>query len=341
MPAMRLSSFVLAAVLAAASLSAETWDLSTIDNAAKTGQYASIGTRFGRTHVAYYDASKQDLKYAFTDDDKNWKIEIVDSNGDVGQYASIAVDLKGFPHISYYDATNHDLKYAVKIGTTWTINVVDAGFAGQFTSIAVDAEHRVYISYLDMANWDLKYAYGKAGNWFITLIDAAGPVGFGSSIALDAKEQIHISYNDDAANKVRYATNVGGVFSTTTLTPTSVAQPTAIAVDALGVVHIAILSNGLLVHLDNASGNFVPETVDEVGPEEYDLSMATTDDGRALITYYHPEKAELRLARKQQGGTWTIDHLDAGGTYNAVCIDKDGRIRIAHYGSDSLRFAIN
>src|SRR5690242_21778936 len=123
MPAMRLSCFI-AAFLIAASLSAETWDLSTIDSAAKTGQYAAIGTRFGRTHVAYYDAAKQDLKYAFTDDDKTWKIDIVDSLGDVGQFAAIAVDLKGFPHISYYDATNHRLKYAVKIAGTWTINVV-------------------------------------------------------------------------------------------------------------------------------------------------------------------------------------------------------------------------
>jgi hypothetical protein len=342
MPSMRCSSIFLALTLAAASLSAETWDLSTIDGAGMVGQHASIAARFGRTHVAYYDVTNGDLKYAASDDDKSWMVEVVDGLGDVGEFASIAVDLKGIPHISYHDRTSHDLKYAVKSGSKWTIDVVDAGFAGQFTSIAVDSAHRAYISYHDMAANDLEVAYGKPGSWTITLVDSIGSVGWGSSIALDKDERAHVSYNDNATNTLRYATNAGGAWSVTYLDPIEVAPPTAIAIDGSGAVHIAFLSKGVLSYAHNASGTFVTETVDEsIGPEEYDVAIALTGDGRPAITYYDAPKTQLRLARKTTQGTWTLDALDHGGTYNSICIAKDGRIRIVYFDFAALRFAIN
>jgi len=328
--------------LAALPLFAETWELSTIDDLGDVGRYAAIGTFYGKTHVAYYDLTSQDLKYAFSDDDKTWKTEVVDANGDVGEYASIAVDLKGIPHISYYDATNHDLKYAVKSGSTWKIDIVDAGFAGTYSAIAVDSSHVAYISYLSTAGYNLKCAYGKPGNWTTVIVDGIGSVGWGSSIALDKTGSAHISYNDNAANTLRYATNPSGSFDVTYLAPTDVAPPTAIAVDPLGVVHIAFLANGGLRYTHNASGTFVTETVDDsIGPEEYDVSIATFEDGRPVITYYVATHTELRLARKNEEWAWTIKVIDKGGPYNAVCVDKDGRIRIAYFNFSDLRYAIN
>jgi len=339
---MRVSAIALALVFLAGSLSAETWDLSTIDDAGIVGQHASIAIRWGRTHVAYYDMTNQDLKYAVSDDDKTWKIEVVDSNGNVGEYASICVDIKGVPHISYYDGTNHDLKYATKAGSTWKTDVVDAGFAGMYSSIAVDSSYGVYISYLSMAGYDLKCVYGVPGNWTTMITDFTGSVGWGSSIAVDGKDRAHISYNDNAANTLRYATNANGSFDVTYLDPTEVAPPTAIAVDPMGVVHIAFLANGTLRYTHNGSSGFVTETVDDsIGPEEYDLSIATFEDGRPVITYYDATHTELRLARKNEEWAWTINVIDQGGTYNAVCVDEDGRIRIAYFNFAALRYAIN
>ena len=121
----------------ALSAKAETWKLSNIDILGDVGRYASIATQFGKTHVAYYDLSNHDLKYASTTDNVTWTIEVVDSLGDVGEYASICVDAKGNPHISYSDSTNQDLKYATRTLGVWHTYVVDANTAGNYSSIAV------------------------------------------------------------------------------------------------------------------------------------------------------------------------------------------------------------
>jgi len=343
MQAMRLSCIMLL-VLATLPLSAETWDLSTIDDAGIVGQHAAIATYFGTTHVVYYDATNGDLKYAVTGDDKDWKIETVDSAGNVGEWAAIAVDVKGVVHISYYDATNSDLKYGMKAaGAAWKLEVVDSGNVGMYSSIAVDSSYFVYISYMEMAGDNLKCVRGQAGNWMPMLTDISSSVGWGSSMAVDPNKRGHISYNDDINHRLRYATNANGSFDVAVLDPIDVGVPTAIAVDAFGVVHIAYLVNGQLHYAHNLPGVFLSETVDaSIGPEEWDLSITTTADGRPIITYHDGEQGMLKLARKNEEWTWTKDTLDKWGRFNSVCVDKKGRIRIAYFGVEGdLHYAIN
>jgi hypothetical protein len=66
----------------------------------------------GRIHVAYYDATLRDLRYARKDPGGAWVLRLIDSAGDVGQDTSIALDGSGGVHIGYYDATNGNLKIA-------------------------------------------------------------------------------------------------------------------------------------------------------------------------------------------------------------------------------------
>jgi hypothetical protein len=66
----------------------------------------------GRLHVAYYDATLGDLRYARKDSGGAWVLRLIDSAGDVGKDTGIAADGSGAIHISYYDATNGNLKIA-------------------------------------------------------------------------------------------------------------------------------------------------------------------------------------------------------------------------------------
>ncbi len=67
------------------------------------------------SHICYYDAKDQDLRYAYWDGGA-WDIDIVDYLGDVGMYCSIDVNSAGIPGISYYDGSNADLKFTAGVG---------------------------------------------------------------------------------------------------------------------------------------------------------------------------------------------------------------------------------
>lgn len=116
-------------------------------------------------HMAYYDATNQDLKYAFKSPAGKWYYTTVDDwrddykdTTDVGLYTSIEVDKYGKPHISYYDATNHDLKYATINGVRWYIVTLDYfGDVGEYTSLELTSDGHPCISYYDATNGALRY----------------------------------------------------------------------------------------------------------------------------------------------------------------------------------------
>lgn len=78
------------------------------------GQYPSmsIDLSSGRIHVAYYDSSNGDLRYARKDPAGSWILRLIDLTGDVGKFTGVAVDGSGQAWISYFDATNGELKIA-------------------------------------------------------------------------------------------------------------------------------------------------------------------------------------------------------------------------------------
>ena len=143
-----------------------------VDVKGDVGQYSSLALQpnpaavQGYTpHIAYYDATKQDLKYAYKAPSGKWYNITVDNwrddyrdTTDVGLYTSIEVDKYGKPHISYYDATHHDLKYATISGVQWYIVTLDYfGDVGQFTSLELTSDGRPCISYYDATNGALRY----------------------------------------------------------------------------------------------------------------------------------------------------------------------------------------
>jgi len=66
----------------------------------------------GRLHVAYFDATRKDLRYARKDPGGPWVRRIIEAVGDVGSDASISVDGAGKVYIAYRDETHRRLRIA-------------------------------------------------------------------------------------------------------------------------------------------------------------------------------------------------------------------------------------
>jgi hypothetical protein len=135
------------------------WLLVVVDQVDNVGQYTSIEIWNGRPAISYYDATKQDLKFAWFDGSK-WRTTIVDDGQNTGTYSSLAI-VSGKPAMSYY--SEGDLKYAEFVGSNpantnaWQITIVDTG-GGTYTSLTTSLSGDPAISYYHASTGDLKYA---------------------------------------------------------------------------------------------------------------------------------------------------------------------------------------
>lgn len=93
------------------------WALEAVDESEgrSVGYYNSIAIHptTGRIHIAYYESTDGDLRYARKDPGGAWVRLVLDAMGNVGAYTSIAVDVNDVVNIAYLDESNQDLKLAV------------------------------------------------------------------------------------------------------------------------------------------------------------------------------------------------------------------------------------
>jgi hypothetical protein len=211
----------------------DVWTIEEVDDPERIdndlGLYSSIALdSSNHPHISYYDASDEELKYAY-DDGSGWSIESsMDTNPNVGEYTSIALDSAGLPHISYYDGTQKDLKYVHKTTpTTWApLEVVDGNSptedVGKHTSLALDSSDLPYISYYDETHQTLRYSrkYWEPTpppgqwKWEKNAPDTSGDhVGLFTSMALDAQDSPHISYYDVDNKRLKYSGPASGSYN--------------------------------------------------------------------------------------------------------------------------------
>ena len=108
--------------LKVATYDAGQWVATSVDGNASTNvgldTSTFIDTRNDFVHVAYYDLTNKDLKYAVRDASGNWNVSTLDSSGNVGQSSSIVVDSNGDCHIAYIGDSYSSLKYYACSGAT-------------------------------------------------------------------------------------------------------------------------------------------------------------------------------------------------------------------------------
>lgn len=303
------------------------------------GRYSSLALDArGNPHIAYYDRTNEDLKYATRTID-GWQRYTVDSIGNMGSRCAIALDTEGVPYISYRDATNGRVKCASMVSDAWTYETVPGDIIygallpcredyGYPTSLAVDADGHPNIAYYTV-DGNLGYAVKVAGGgWSFEIADGIGNAGAQCSIVLDAQGNPHICYLENVNNvfRVRYAAKVSGVWSTTIInegsTAHSCAHYTDLALDADGIPHIAFYTNNAyLGYLTKATGSdWSFEVVDNSANVGLYASIITDSERNPHISYYDYTNHVLMCATKS-GSDWVTKVADdkrGTGMYSSI-----------------------
>jgi hypothetical protein len=221
------------------------WSTETVDAPGEVGRYSSLAFNpAGNPGISYYDKTHGELKCAFRDG-SSWNIETVDTENDSGEYSSLAFDSNGNPAISYAMRSGSVptmTKFARRLGTTWSIEVVEWGAsgAGEHTSLAFDPSGNPAIAYR-LNNSDVRYARWTGSVWIFKTVDTASNAGEYLSLVFDSSGHPTLSYKN-AANDLQYAHWDGAAWRIETVSPGNVSQCTSLAFDSSGRPVIGYLS---------------------------------------------------------------------------------------------------
>ena len=293
-----------------------TWDtFQMVDTKGDVGQYASLVLQQGAPRIAYWDKSREDVRYASWNGIK-YDVEVASSGGNVGQFPSLALDAAGDPRISYYDGLRGDLKYAAKSGGLWQLEAVDTvGIVGLFSSLKLDANGVPHIAYRDSTNGDLKYAVRSGGTWTISVVDQAGDVGSYASLALTPQGDGRIAYWDATNHHLKLATENGGAWTTETVDPAfDAGLYLSLALTSTGEPRISyyVAVNGDLRYAAFSSGSWTIERADSVGDVGKFTSLVLNSSDEPRISYYDATKKVLKFANRGLADTsWAVDVVDS------------------------------
>ncbi|MBU0553839.1 hypothetical protein KKF91_09710 [Myxococcota bacterium] len=188
----------------------------------------------GQIHVAYYDVTAGDLKYALGIErlgGLTWSVMTLDADGDAGTWPSIAVNGEGLAGVAYRAQSEQvtQLRYVQARAanpdnpSAWGAPVVlqerlieDASTAypegtGLFTSQAVDPQGRVTLAWYDRTLGALFWARGdglgfgppeQLAGWGHP--SREGDMGANVDITFDAEGNAHLCYQDGTIDGLRY-----------------------------------------------------------------------------------------------------------------------------------------
>lgn len=138
------------------------WSIEEVDTNGSVGSWNTISVGDdGTPHIAYFDNTPRQLKYA-TKVNGSWQNTPIDDM--YGPRLSLDLDPIGRPHISYQSKDLH-LKHAYWNGTAWSIEIVDnKTYVGELSSMRIDTRGDIHISYRDYSdpmNHYVRYATTK------------------------------------------------------------------------------------------------------------------------------------------------------------------------------------
>lgn len=316
------------------------------------GQYGRVlHDLAGNLHSAYFDATHNDLKYAYGTRDPftgfvSWTVQRVDTQGDVGRHCDIAVTLDARPIISYLDNTNGALKIAFDqngdgdfeqdamvfgrndITGFFEIQTVDdtAPSTGLYTSVAIDDDNVIHISYKNQTAGSLQYAVGDGVTWTLETADPGPQTGNYTSLVLDNRQATNIPYifyQDEMNLDLRGVRRIGGAWFT-------------------------VPSTGIL-DADGETGFYIDAVITPANDRIYvtylDLVTAApnrTDLKMAIIDELAPPTTELVQSCVVSVVVPCGLQVVTGdrGYYASIALDRNGLPTIGHYdnGNGQLMF---
>ncbi len=352
--AMTAAGLLIAFQLAANPLIAQDWAIQTVDPSVNVGYYTSVALDSqGLTHISYYDAYNDALKYA-RGTGEEWDIDVVDADppwGDVGWYTAIALDSNDCPHISYYKSTGGGaLRHARWDGSAWHIVVVETGYEKIYSSIAIDSSDYPHISYCDEPPGDLKYAWWDGAVWHTTIVEDGFCSGYCTSIAIDSLDYPHISYIDAWEDDLRYARWDGSDWQFASIDAPGFYGDegimTSLALDSSDLPHIAytywITDDLRYAYHDGAHWQIV--TVDSDGCTGKYPSIALDDEDCPHISYARAGGGFVLKYARWTGSIWERTEVDDQGNpgfWTSIALDGVGYPHISYGagGTSVLRCA--
>lgn len=281
---------------------------------------------------------------------------------DIGSHASMAINAEGKLVVaSYWRAhkvsENRDERVGaltITIGRLGADGVADFGDpqvidgdervegksnVGMYTSIAIGTDGFARVSYYDRDNGDLKLATQIANKkWEIETVDSAGNVGGYTSLVLE-NDLPRIAYYDFDAGDLKLAAKTGTSWTKFVIdasTDWDSGKFCSLAADGNGGLAVAYYdaTNGDLGFASgNALGFGAPEWIDLAGDTGRWPSIAF-DLGSPRIAYQDFTNQDLKLARRDGGGAWVLETVDAGewvGADTALSVDRNGRMTITYF----------
>ncbi|MBI4655579.1 MAG: T9SS type A sorting domain-containing protein [Elusimicrobia bacterium] len=318
------------------------WQIQTIDSEGIVGEQTSIAIdSLGNPHIAYYDSTNSDLKYARWTG-ISWSTQIVDANG---YNPSIAIDSSNNPHIAYKAISPDNLMYAKWTGSSWSYQTIEVGnvLGSGGNSIILDSGNNPHISYM-VSDGCLKYARWTGVAWSTQTADCTNILaGFQSFIILDSNNYPHISYWEAVTgdlDTLKYAKWTGSSWSIDNIyNNAGDCSPTSIALDSSAnprIAYMGVATTGVLKYVKKVGSSWLAaETVDSGGTEqvgEY-LSMKLNASGNPCISYCH-RSSYLKYA-KWSGVSWSTETVaelgGSAGCHSSLALDFEGNPHISYH----------
>jgi hypothetical protein len=353
------------------------WETEIVDSSAQTGDGAiALIDDEGRFHILYQDFYDLDsrlgshlpgIKYAHGTIG-NWTVEFtpfpVDGLGngrgsiDFEAGGSIALDSSGKLHFAYkYEG---GLFHAVKSGSSWDIEEIDAISGGDHVSIGIDSNNKVHISYIDQ---NLRYATNSTGLWtFEDVHDAEIRSDF---LLVDSQDDIYICYGYEGAV---YCKNNSAGDWTEEVIESGLGYLPIIQdgrFDSNGKLHILYyIKDGrapdYMKYANNKSGAWEISAY-TFGPR-FDASFINLIfmPGDDVATFFMPQKPNYHFMPEAplqyvvwDGSTWSSEIVDysqhsdrAPGLSSSIAVDSNGKSHVVYitdedYPNYSLHYANN
>jgi hypothetical protein len=345
------------------ALAQTSWHIEVVDDGSgtDTGLYSSLAfDRSGSFQIAYYNASRRTLQYAFREkQDQKWSRMAVASEG--GMYVSLVDDAQGLPHMTFNSPLKAGLQYAHWDGKKWHLEVVD-NVATQFaTSIQLDASGNPHVTYFQLTHMSgnkvgngngqrLKYAYSDGTTWFTKTVALRPRQGLFNTLIIDTANVPHVAFAQ--SGHLQYATWDGSAWQDEDVDSTSVSDEAAglglsLALDSAGDPQLTYFdaTKRTLKYAYRKAGVWKTEVVEDLSgtpryPDSTSLKLDAKNQPR--VAYYDSGSGVLKYAVRD-GEKWAVEIVDRKGVvglYPSLCLDAKGEPYISYYDSTNKQLRL-
>jgi len=332
------------------------WQIEVVDDGGghDVGMYSALAVdRNGAYHIAYYDATKKALRYAFRRrQDKQWSRMSVDE--DVGPFVSLAADAQARPHMAYNSASG--LRYAYWDNDRWHIQIIDRVSTQFLTSLRLDDFGNPHLTYFESyrshldkdSSQRLKYAYSDGTTWYKQTIEQQSKQEPYDSLALDSSGIPYIAYAESERLKYAYKKGSQWIFDPVDIpVHDHVRSGLSIALDAENNPSIAYLdvTKKSLNYVSRKDGIWKAEVVEELSDQPSSLvglSLKIDTRDQPHIAYDDKGVGGLKYAAREDG-KWVKDIVvrQEADTYPSLSLDSHDQPFISYtdLANRQLRFA--